>query len=113
MLGPQRGGAWARPVRGPALCVLAVLVVLAGGLTSLIDIRARWVALAFFAQLTFCIAFPFWMQGHGIDTTTVPSFGWALGWLFGYAAVGTAARTVGARQRAFAQSALEIGRAHV
>src|SRR3546814_8777469 len=46
------------------------------------------------------------MQGHGIDTTTVPAFGWALGWLFGYAAVGTAARTVGARQRAFAQSAL-------
>src|SRR3546814_6180283 len=46
------------------------------------------------------------MQGHGIDTTTVPAFGWALGWLFGYAAVGTAARTIGARQRAFAQSAL-------
>src|SRR3546814_8241027 len=46
------------------------------------------------------------MQGQGIDTTTVPAFGWALGWLFGYAAVGTAARTVGALQRAFAQSAL-------
>src|SRR3546814_20010106 len=39
-------------------------------------------------------------------TTTLPTFGWAVGWLFGYAAVGTAARTIGSRQRAFAQSAL-------
>jgi len=46
------------------------------------------------------------VQGRGVDTTTLPAFGWAVGWLFGYAAVGTAARTIGSRQRAFAQSAL-------
>src|SRR3546814_9739098 len=133
MLAQQLDGAWTTPIPGPALWALAVAVVLAGGLTSLIDLRARWVALAFIAQIVFFLAFPFWMQGHGIDTTTVPAFGWALGWLFGYAAVGTAARTIGARQRAFAQSALgkylpadvaaqimrdpdqlsQIGRAHV
>ncbi|MBB5706998.1 adenylate/guanylate cyclase domain-containing protein [Sphingopyxis panaciterrulae] len=106
MLAQQLDGAWTTPIPGPALWALAVAVVLAGGLTSLIDLRARWVALAFVAQIVFFLAFPFWMQGHGIDTTTVPAFGWALGWLFGYAAVGTAARTIGARQRAFAQSAL-------
>lgn len=106
MLAQQLDSAWARPIPGPALWALAILVVFAGGLTSLIDLRARWVALAFFGQMAFLIAFPFWLQGRGIDTTTLPTFGWAIGWLFGYAAVGTAARTVGSRQRAFAQSAL-------
>lgn len=106
MLAQQLDNAWPRPIPGPALWALAVLIVVAGGLTSLIDLRARWVALAFLGQMAFFIAFPFWLQGHGIDTTTLPTFGWAVGWLFGYAAVGTAARTIGSRQRAFAQSAL-------
>ena len=106
MLAQQLDNAWPRPIPGPALWALAVLIVVAGGLTSLIDLRARWVAIAFLGQMAFFIAFPFWLQGHGIDTTTLPTFGWAVGWLFGYAAVGTAARTIGSRQRAFAQSAL-------
>ncbi|WP_188238206.1 adenylate/guanylate cyclase domain-containing protein [Sphingopyxis sp. LK2115] len=106
MLAQQLDKAWARPLAGPTLWVLALLIVLAGGLTSLIDLRARWVALAFLGQMAFFIAFPFWLQGRGVDTTTLPTFGWAVGWLFGYAAVGTAARTIGSRQRAFAQSAL-------
>lgn len=106
MLAQQLDNDWPAPLGGLSLWVLAVLVVIAGGLTSLIDMRARWVALAFLGQMAFFIAFPFWLQGHGVDTTTLPAFGWAIGWLFGYAAVGTAARTIGSRQRAFAQSAL-------
>ncbi|QCB55564.1 adenylate/guanylate cyclase domain-containing protein [Sphingopyxis sp. PAMC25046] len=106
MLAQQLDNAWPRPIGAPALWVLAILIVTAGGLTSLIDLRARWVALAFLGQMTFFVAFPFWLHGRGIDTTTLPTFGWAVGWLFGYAAVGTAARTIGSRQRAFAQSAL-------
>ncbi len=106
MLAQQLDKAWSKPLPGPALWALALLVVLAGGLTSLIDLRARWVAIAFLGQMAFFAAFPFWLHGRGIDTTTLPAFGWALGWLFGYAAVGTAARTIGSRQRAFAQSAL-------
>lgn len=106
MLAQQLDGAWTKPIAAPALWALALLVVLAGGLTSLIDLKARWVALAFLGQMAFFVAFPFWLQGRGTDTTTLPAFGWALGWLFGYAAVGTAARTIGSRQRAFAQSAL-------
>ncbi len=106
MLAQQLDRAWLKPIPGSALWVIALLVVAAGGLTSLIDLRARWVALAFLAQMVFFVAFPFWVQGRGVDTTTLPAFGWAVGWLFGYAAVGTAARTIGSRQRAFAQSAL-------
>ncbi|WP_260582390.1 adenylate/guanylate cyclase domain-containing protein [Sphingopyxis sp. PET50] len=60
----------------------------------------------FIAQLIFFIAYPFWLQKIGVDTTGLPAFGQSLGWLFGYAAVGSAARTIGSHQRAFAQSAL-------
>lgn len=106
MLAQQLDQAWSAPLSAPTLWMLALLVVAAGALTSLIDLRARWVALAFLAQMIFFVAVPFWLQGQGVDTTTLPGVGWSLGWLFGYAAVGAAARTVGSRQRAFAQSAL-------
>lgn len=106
MLAQQLDNDWPSPLPGSSLWVLALLVVLAGGLTSLIDLRARWVAVAFLGQMAFFVAFPFWLQGHGVDTTSLPAFGWAIGWLLGYASVGTAARTIGSRQRAFAQSAL-------
>jgi len=106
MLAQQLDNGWSRPLSAPVLWILAVLIVLAGGLTSLIDLRARWALAFLLGQMAFFIAFPFWLQGRGVDTTTLPTFGWAIGWLFGYAAVGTAARTIGSRQRAFAQSAL-------
>lgn len=106
MLAQQLDKAWFRPISSPMLWGLALLVVLAGGATSLLDIRARWMILAFGSQMLFLAAFPFWLQGQTIDTTDLPSFGWAFGWLLGYAAFGTAARAVGSSQRAFAQSAL-------
>ena len=106
MLAQQLDGAWSNPVPGWGLWALALLVVIAGGLTSLIDLKARWVVLIFIAQMLFFLAYPFWLQKIGVDTTGLPAFGQALGWLFGFVAVGSAARAVGSRQRAFAQSAL-------
>lgn len=106
MLAQQLDNAWFKPLPSAILWIFALLVVVAGGLTSLIDLRARWVALVFLGQMAFFIALPFWLQGNGVDTTTLPAFGWALGWILGYAVVGTASRTIGSRQRAFAQSAL-------
>jgi adenylate cyclase len=46
------------------------------------------------------------LQSVGTDTLNLPAFGWAVGWLFAYAAVGSASRTIGAQERAFAQNAL-------
>jgi len=106
MLSQQLDDAWSNPVPGWGLWTLAFLVVIAGGLTSLIDLRARWVVLIFIGQMLFFLAYPFWLQKVGVDTTGLPAFGQALGWLFGFVAVGSAARAVGSRQRAFAQSAL-------
>ena len=106
MLAQQLDGAWSQPVPGWVLWGLALFVVVAGGLTSLIDLPARWVIPIFIGQLIFFIAYPFLLQKIGVDTTGLPAFGQSLGWLFGYVAVGSAARTIGSRQRAFAQSAL-------
>jgi adenylate cyclase len=106
MLAQQLDRAWFLPISSATLWGLALLVVLAGGATSLLDLSARWIVIIFLAQMLFLAAFPFWLQGRLVDTTALPAFGWAFGWLLGYAALGTAARAVGSSQRAFAQSAL-------
>lgn len=106
MLRQQLNDDWPRPLPSAALWAAGLLIVLAGGLTSLVDTRASVTAAVLGAQLVALLALPFWLHGQGSDTLDLPAFGWALGWLVGYAAVGSASRTVGAHQRAFAQSAL-------
>ncbi len=106
MLKQQLDNDWPVPLSSSILWAAAVLVVIAGGLSSLIDTRA-WVAvLIMVGQLAGFLALPFWLQSVGTDTLNLPAFGWALGWLFAFAAVGSASRTIGAQERAFAQSAL-------
>lgn len=106
MLKQQLDNDWPVPLSSAALWATAVLVVVAGGLSSLIDARAWLVTTAMVGQLAGFILLPFWLQGMGTDTLELPAFGWALGWLFAFAAVGSASRTIGAQERAFAQSAL-------
>jgi adenylate cyclase len=107
MLAQQLDNAWSRPIPGPCLVAARDPDRPCGRAhQSHRSARALGGARVPRVQMAFFITIPFWLQGRGIDTTTLPTFGWAIGWLFGYAAVGTAARTVGSRQRAFAQSAL-------
>lgn len=106
MLKQQLDNDWPVPQSSATLWAAAILIVVAGGLSSLIDARA-WVAvLVMVGQLTAFLVLPFWLQGIGTDTLNLPAFGWAVGWLFAYSAVGSASRTIGAQERAFAQSAL-------
>jgi adenylate cyclase len=86
--------------------VLALLVVCAGGLTSLAQWRGLRSILFSLLQITFFGGLPFWLQKHGVDTTSLPAFGWIVGWIIAFATVGSAAQQVGAQQRKFAQSAL-------
>lgn len=58
------------------------------------------------AELVAVAAIPFGMQALGVDTQTVPAFGWLAGWTIAYGAATAAARGVGSEQRLFAQSAL-------
>lgn len=106
MLKQQLDNDWPAPLSSGALWATALLVVVAGGLSSLIDARAWLVTGAMIVQLAGFLALPFWLQSVGTDTLELPAFGWALGWLFAFAAIGSASRTIGAQERAFAQSAL-------
>jgi adenylate cyclase len=87
--------------------VLADLLVVAGGvLAALAQFRPPWNQGLLALQLCAVAITPFALQGLGFDTTRVPQFGWAVGWLAAYTATAAAARSVGAQQRRYAQSAL-------
>ncbi len=94
------------PVRPPALWALALLVIVCGSLTSLLELRSWKLAAAIGAQILLFGALPFLLQARHIDTQGLPALGWGAGWVLAFAAVGTAARAVGSEERRFAQSAL-------
>ena len=89
-----------------SLWALAVLVVLCGAFTAMLDVRPWVVALAVVGQLAFFGFAPFYYEWHGIDTYGLPAFGWLGGWGLAYAATGAAVRAAGSEQRRYAQSAL-------
>jgi adenylate cyclase len=106
MLAQQLDGRLRPPVPPFALWAIAVAVVIAGGLASLLETRGWRLALVLAVPLLFLAALPFGLQQWGLDTYGLPAFGWHLGWAFAFAAVGTAARAVGSEQRRFAQATL-------
>jgi adenylate cyclase len=88
------------------LWAAAIVVAICGGLSAMIVGNAAKVGVILLGQFGFFLIFPFVLQNMGIDTLSLPAFGWGLGWLLGYASVGSATRTLNSKQRAFAQSAL-------
>jgi adenylate cyclase len=92
---------------GPvSLWALAILVVLCGAFTAMLDVRPWVVAVAVLGQLIFFGFSPFYFEWSGIDTYGLPAFGWLGGWALAYAATGAAVRAGGSEQRRYAQSAL-------
>lgn len=89
-----------------ALWALALLLVVAGSLTSMLEIRSWKLPLAIAVQVLLFAGIPFLLQARHYDTQGLPALGWGVGWVFAFAAVGTAARSVGSEERRFAQSAL-------
>ena len=106
MLAQMMDGTVPQRLAGWQLWLLAILVVLAAGLTSLFEQRI-WRALPFLAaQLLVFGGLPFLFQQQGMDSLGIPAFGWIIGWVLAFTAVGSAARAAGAEQRRFAQGAL-------
>jgi adenylate cyclase len=94
------------PIPAWTLWLGALIVAICGGLSALIVGNPVKVGIILLSQFAFFLIFPFVLQNIGMDTLSLPAFGWAVGWLLGYASVGSAARTINSKQRAFAQSAL-------
>ena len=106
MLAQQLDGRM-RPSMPPfVLWLNAVAMVIAGGVSSLLDWRGWRLALVLAVAARDHRPLPFLLQYWGVDTYGLPAFGAALGWAFAFAAVGTAARAVGSEQRRFAQATL-------
>ena len=95
-----------RPAGPISLWVLAILVVLCGVFTAMLDVRPWVVALAILGQLIFFGSAPFFFEWNGIDTYGLPAFGWLGGWALAYGATGASVRALGSEQRRYAQSAL-------
>jgi adenylate cyclase len=94
------------PAISPAgIWAVALLVVIAGGLTALIMGGVKTI-LAIIVQVLFFGGLPYVLHLQGFDTQKLPAFGWIVAWGMAFAAIGMAAREVSSEQRRFAQSAL-------
>jgi len=91
---------------GWSLWLAAILLVVLGALTAAFDLSGWRLAAALLIQIAAIAWLPFQLHAMGVDTLTVPAFGWGAGWLFAFIGAGAAARAVGSEQRRFAQSAL-------
>jgi len=106
MLAQLLDGRMPAEIPGWALWAAAVAVAVAGGLTSLLELRSWKMAVLLAAQIVIFAGLPFYLQTINVDTITLPAFGWGVGWVFAFVGVGSAARAVGSEQRRFAQSTL-------
>lgn len=105
MLAQLLDGTRLAPTPRWASWTLAILVVIAGGLTSLQHSGMR-TALSVGLQVIFFGSLGFIAQSNGVDTQNLPTFGWLIGWAMALLAVSMAAREIDSQQRRFAQGAL-------
>jgi adenylate cyclase len=86
--------------------IMAVLAVLAGVVTALLEWPARRLALLGVAQLALFQGTPFLLQVRNFDTYGLPAVGGLVAWIIVFGAVTSTARASGAVRRNFATGAL-------
>ena len=94
------------PIPDWVIWVMAVLAILAGIVTALLEWPARRLAAFGIAQLAFFQGTPFLLQVQNIDTYGLPSVGGLVGWIIVFGAVTSTARASGAVRRNFVTGAL-------
>ncbi|GAB4483546.1 MAG: adenylate/guanylate cyclase domain-containing protein [Erythrobacter tepidarius] len=94
------------PIPDWVIWLMAVVAVLAGVVTALLEWPARRLALFGFGQLVFFQGTPFLLQVQNIDTYGLPAVGGLVGWIIVFGAVTSTMRASGAVQRNFATGAL-------
>ena len=88
------------------LWALAVLMVILGIFTGLLEFDNWRIYPLVVLQAAMVLLLPFFMHWRGADTFGLPAVGWILGWVIAFSAVTSAARASGAVERKFAQGAL-------
>jgi adenylate cyclase len=88
------------------LWLVALLVVVAGAVTGIMELRSWLLIVALALQLALIGYTPFFLEGRDMGTLSIPAAGWGVGWLLAFIGMGLAARAVGSEQRKFAHSAL-------
>lgn len=99
------GAALPKP-KSVTLWLLALLAIIAGSLTALLEWKNWRVYPLMFAQFALFVCVPFLVHLRGVDTFGMPAFGWLIAWIVAFTAVTSAARASTAEQRQFAQAAL-------
>jgi adenylate cyclase len=84
----------------------AIIVVLAGALTSISPFRIIISAIVGLTVVGVLVGIPFFLQMNRVDTIGVPAVGSVIAFMIGYGATAASARAIGLEQRAFAQNAL-------
>ncbi|HST35456.1 MAG TPA: adenylate/guanylate cyclase domain-containing protein [Allosphingosinicella sp.] len=106
LLAQRLDGRMRPPLPAWSLWLAAILLAAAGGLTAAFELSGWRLAVALVVQIAAIVWAPFQLHAMGVDTLTVPAFGWGGGWLLAFIGVGAAARALGSEQKRFAQSAL-------
>lgn len=100
-------GAFPAAIPGWVLWLVAVSAVAAGAATSLQETGRWWFRGFFLLQIATLIVGPVLIaRWSSVDSTNFPALGWVIGWLAAFIAIESAARSVTAEQRQFAQGAL-------
>lgn len=94
------------PIPGWVLWGVAIVALVAGGATALLDLRPWQSAVLMVVQLAVIAVVPVFVHMQGIDTYALPVAGTAVGWLLSFIALSSLLRAVGAEERDFARSAL-------
>ena len=88
------------------LWVLAVLMVMLGIFTGLLEFDNWRIYPLVVLQAAMLCVLPYFLHWRGVDTFNLPAVGWILGWVIAFSAVTSAARASSAVERKFAQGAL-------
>jgi adenylate cyclase len=94
------------PIPDWVIWIMAVVAILAGVVTALLEWPARRLALFGIAQGVFFQGTPFLLQYQNIDTYGLPAVGGLVGWIIVFGAVTSTARASNAVRRNFATGAL-------
>lgn len=86
--------------------ILAIVIVLSAVMVALLEWPARRLVPLLVLLLALLLGAPVVLHVYNYDTYQLPAVGWLVGWILAFTAMTTVARSAGARQRSFAQSAL-------